>query len=121
MTYTTRLCSFGSSITFLYSSLFLLYASSLIFPASQTLISSFHFLVAPFYLFPHSCGSLTPVPLLTGVLAGHILDAAEVPLCPHAGGVVLVGELQAGAHVIVVGFDLSRHPLVVLEATGGGW
>lgn len=58
------------------------------------------------------CHSLS----LTGVGAGLVLDAAEVPLHADADGVVLVAELGAVAEVEVVGLDLAGDAGVVLQA-----
>ena len=53
------------------------------------------------------------------VSAGIVLDPAEVPLHPHADGVVGVWQLETGSIVVVEGFQASRHSCVVLQASIG--
>lgn len=64
--------------------------------------------------------SLSDALLPTCICAGHVLNATKVLLCPDASGVILIGELEAGGEVIVVGAHLSCHTLVVLQARGWG-
>ena len=55
------------------------------------------------------------------VRAGCVLNAAEVPLHPHAHRVVGVGQLQALGVVVVEGEHLTRDPSEVLKTPIASW